>query len=115
MFNDLGILKAAAGLARHAAYRQAVIAENIANADTPGFKARDLAPFSEVFELLGSSEPINLENQKIKISGTEKPNGNTVSIEDQMQRSAASARDHATALALYGKTLSILRATLGRR
>jgi flagellar basal-body rod protein FlgB len=38
---------------RHAEWlstRQATIAGNIANADTPGFKAKDVEPFTEVLE-----------------------------------------------------------------
>ena len=38
---------------RHAQWlstRQATIAGNIANADTPGFKAKDVEPFTEVLE-----------------------------------------------------------------
>jgi flagellar basal-body rod protein FlgB len=36
--------------AQWASTRQATIAANIANADTPGFKAKDVEPFSEVLE-----------------------------------------------------------------
>jgi flagellar basal-body rod protein FlgB len=35
--------------ARWLATRQAKIAENVSNANTPGFKASDVAPFEEVF------------------------------------------------------------------
>lgn len=114
MLKDLSILKTATSLARHAVRRQALIAENIANADTPGYKAKDLEPFTEAFKRSGGRAD---DFRKIDIGGdsTRKPNGNTVSLEDQMQRSAVSARDHDTAMALYGKSLSILRASLGRR
>lgn len=33
--------------------RQAVTAENIANADTPGYRGRDIAPFDNVLHLTG--------------------------------------------------------------
>ena len=41
MFEGLEIFQLAGGVARHAASRQAVVAQNIANADTPGYRARD--------------------------------------------------------------------------
>ena len=38
----LNVLQLASGLMAHASARQRVIAENVAHADTPGYKARDL-------------------------------------------------------------------------
>ena len=43
---QLGLQRAIAG----AGMRQATIADNIANANTPGFRARDLQPFSEILD-----------------------------------------------------------------
>ena len=42
MFNGLAILKTASALAGHASARQAVIARNIANADTPGYRRKTI-------------------------------------------------------------------------
>ena len=41
------ILRIASAMASHASARQSVVANNIANADTPGFKARDTQPFEK--------------------------------------------------------------------
>ena len=49
MFEKLEITKMAQGFARHAGARQAEIARNMAHADTPGFKARDMPAFAEVY------------------------------------------------------------------
>ena len=49
MFTDLKILHTASLLARHSVQRHSLVAENIANADTPGYKAKDLEPFAEAF------------------------------------------------------------------
>lgn len=51
---DLSILSMAKQLANHASTRQSLISENVANADTVGYRARDLKPFSEVYD--GSSD-----------------------------------------------------------
>jgi flagellar basal-body rod protein FlgB len=124
MFTDLKIMQTASALARHSVQRHGQIAENIANADTPGFKAKDLEPFSQAYarsqRAMMNSQRSGLSQQAfhadaIKMEGVASPDGNTVSLEDQMTRSTAAARDHDTALTVYAKTLSMLRATLGRR
>ena len=50
MFERLALSRLAGALANHAADRQAMVAENVANADTPGYRARDLRPFAELME-----------------------------------------------------------------
>ncbi len=49
MFEKLELTRMAQALAAHAGARMGVIAENVANADTPGFKARDIEDFATVF------------------------------------------------------------------
>ena len=56
MTQDLHILAMAKGLAHHATTRQTLITENIANADTSAFRARDVKPFSEVYKGPGALE-----------------------------------------------------------
>ncbi|MEO0363233.1 MAG: flagellar basal body protein, partial [Pseudomonadota bacterium] len=46
---DLTVVSMAKQMAHHASSRQSLIAENVANADTVGFRARDLRPFAEVY------------------------------------------------------------------
>ena len=47
---NLNVLSLASGLAAHASARQQVIAENVAHADTPGYRARDIADFAATLE-----------------------------------------------------------------
>ncbi|MHA3914349.1 FlgB family protein [Halovulum sp. GXIMD14793] len=126
---NLEILRVARGLASHAADRQGLIAENIANADTPGYKARDLASFSEAYQGDGPGRlqlkatrlghlqpdytPHNAAVEVDSVFGAESPNGNTVSLEDQMMRSVAVRHQHELALGVYRKSLDILRISLG--
>ena len=49
MFTELNVFKIAYSMASHAGKRQALVAENIANADTPGYHAKDIKPFKEVY------------------------------------------------------------------
>lgn len=120
MFNDLNVLQTAAAMARHAAARQELIAENIANADTPGFKARDLESFTEYYKRIEADASVNHKTHKFRTTeisqdGLTAPNGNSVSIEDQIWKSAATARQHETAVTIYSKSLSLLRIALGSR
>lgn len=120
---DIGILQMAQDLAAHASSRQSIIAQNIANADTPGYKARDMASFAEAFAANPPLRParaghIVFDNQtgvmESAAFGAESPNGNTVSIEDQMVRAAEVRHQHDLALGIYGKSIEILRAGMGR-
>lgn len=77
--------------------RQAVIADNVANANTPGFEALDVRPFAEVLDntqlQLATTNPAHLpieaasaRSQSLKPSDNwEVTNsGNSVGIEQQM-------------------------------
>ena len=45
-------------------------------------------------------------------AGAETPNGNSVSLEDQMMRAAEVRQEHEMALGVYSKALDILRTTV---
>jgi flagellar basal-body rod protein FlgB len=123
---DLAILKLATGLARHSADRHALVAENIANADTPGFRAQDLRPFSELVgkprEAMRATRPEHLggaggkvwEAEFVTAADATSPNGNDVALGDQMTRATQAMGAHDRAMAVYGKTLAILKLGLGR-
>lgn len=127
---DIGILKMADALATHSAVRQSVIAENIANSDTPGFKAKDIAAFSDVFGAETAQAISTHVTRQGHVhfddatggfalhesarKGSESPNGNTVGVEDQMVRAAEVRHQHDLALGVYQKSMNILRAGLGR-
>lgn len=118
------------GMARammaHAQTRQLAIARNVANADTPGFRARDVAPFDphatpatplkmtharHIGDGPAGTLPLNL----VDAGGEAAPNGNTVSLEEEMMRSAETTRDHELALTIYQSGLRLLRGATGRR
>ncbi len=125
---SIGILQMAGRLADHASARQTVIANNLANADTPGFKARDIASFADTYTAsdrmfaprpprpghIPFNDTGGYESFESSAFGAEDPNGNTVSLEDQMVRSADIRMEHDLALGIYGKSLDILRAGMGR-
>lgn len=118
MFDRLEIFMLANAQARHAAARQAVVAQNIANSDTPGYRAKDITEFSEVLrgmqrrpERPDGALPLRTLDANTPAS----PNGNTVSLELEMLRGIEAQRAHSRALRVYGSALEILRTSLGRR
>ncbi|WP_227269046.1 FlgB family protein [Roseobacter weihaiensis] len=131
MFENLEVFKISHAMAVHAGQKQAVTAQNVANADTPDYKARDVAAFADSYLADGSS--VGLSGQKatrdthlngsadaqmmepfIDRNGIEAPNGNTVSLENEMLKSLDAKRQHDRALAIYKSSMNILRATLSR-
>ncbi len=115
------IMRLAAGSAKQAAARQAVISGNVANADTPGFRALDLAPFSPDDEFgLRRTHPGHFAGREGQMEAFQlrgvaaDPNGNTVDLEDQILRGVDAAREHDRALTVYRSALGMMRAGLGR-
>jgi flagellar basal-body rod protein FlgB len=122
MYESLDLFRASSALARHAGQRQALAAVNVANADTPGFRAQALPSFSDTYESQGmrATRPGHLGLGESPAprpfdSPTEaSPNGNTVSLEAEMFASAEAARDHGRALAVWHHAITVLRSSLGR-
>ncbi len=129
MTQNLNIFQLASQSAAHATQRQALIAQNTANADTPGYKARDITPFAESFQsgsnmalratraghLQPSGGSGRAEVVIDSLFGAESPNGNSVSLEDQMVRAAETRQQHDLAIGIYQKSLQILRTSMGRK
>ncbi|WP_319533477.1 flagellar basal body rod protein FlgB [uncultured Cohaesibacter sp.] len=114
--------------------RQKVLAENIANADSPGYKVKDLQDFN--FERsLKSLRPEGLQTrltnskhitgQSIfpdgelvgkKVDGFEiTPSGNAVVLEEQMMEVTANQMDYQAVTTLYSKGLNMIRMASQRR
>lgn len=115
MATDLNIFAIAGAKARYAAQRQTVIAQNVANADTPGYRARDVEPFEKALARAATTgNQINPRFRTVETLGASSPNGNTVSLEEEMMRASAAVRDHEIASTVYAKAIGMLRAALGR-
>ncbi|HCP82283.1 MAG TPA: flagellar biosynthesis protein FlgB [Octadecabacter sp.] len=127
MFKNLDMFQASYAMARHSGARQAVTAANMANADTPGYRARTLAPFAESYSAGADSNLRTTRAQhlsssaiagssSVQISDTEAaPNGNSVSLEQEMVNSVEIQREHNRALAIYKHSLDVLRLSIGRK
>ena len=114
--------------------RQQVIAENVANADTPNFRTRDLKPldFGSQVQAAGaaigqmrvaSTNPMHItgsagtgafatdRNSKYDV----KPAGNAVNLEDEMMKVASNQMDYQAAISLYSRSMGLFRTALGKR
>lgn len=123
MLPKLELTRMAQAMAAQAGARMGVIAQNVANADTPGYKARDLPDFANTYREseplratrpghLGASErPIPPEARIVAATGA--PNGNTVSLEGEMVKAAEVRQTHEMALAIYRSTSDLVRTALG--
>jgi flagellar basal-body rod protein FlgB len=111
--------------------RQRLLSENVANADTPKFSPRDLAPLDldptrqQVAGVTlahtspahiaaadgGASSKFHLDRR----TGFEaRPSGNAVSLEDEMLKVASNAMDYQAATALYTRGLGLIKSALGK-
>lgn len=124
MFEIPDVMRVAQSMARHAAARQGVIAGNIAQADTPGYRARDLARFGDSYQAASGMVATRSGHldwgadvaavQVDRGAPSFAPNGNTVSLEREMMRAAETRQSHELALAIYASARTVLRTALGR-
>ncbi len=113
--------------------RQSLLAENVANAETPGYRGRDLKAFGfeEHFKNLSTAKIATRATQPthITVSGTGAdgfgardmnnfeitPEGNGVTLEDEMMKVTSNQLDYQTITAVYMRSLRIIKSALGRQ
>ncbi len=128
MFKNLEIFRTAQASAMHAGARQSVIAQNMANADTPGYAAKDIPAFqthvrsgepefafkaTRGSHMHGNMAPMSFVAVKRSGVSTD-PNGNGVSVETEMLHAVDVKRQHDRAIAVYKSAMTMLRTSLGR-
>ena len=127
MTETLSAVDLAASGMRSQANRLRHISENIANADTPGYRPSDAVPFRQ---LLSRNRPqaamVTTDARHIMPAragalvvqdrqlAERTPNGNAVSLDDQAIRVAETDQAHALAMGLHRKYIGLFRAALGR-
>lgn len=114
--------------------KQAVTADNVANANTPGYKAKDLKPFSfaDAMKQAGKAEnggmKITNPNHIVPASmegvnaGTRKmvsyetlPSGTSVDLEQQMSEVSKTTMDYQGIMAIYKKFSLMLKSAVGAK
>jgi flagellar basal-body rod protein FlgB len=108
--------------------RQRVLAENVANADTPNYQAKDLAPPDFQRELsvasldLARTEPGHITattggSAFAADTGGRyevRPRGNSVTHEDEMMKAASNQMDFEAAASLYTHSLDLIKLAVGK-
>jgi flagellar basal-body rod protein FlgB len=108
--------------------RQGVLAENVANADTPGFVERDLKAFSFGDEMqsvasltLSTSSPQHLQATSgggrfgsLSAPFEITPSGNAVTLEDEMMKVSGNDMDYQAVTTLYTRSMRLLKIAIGR-
>lgn len=118
---------------KHLAARQQVISQNIANSDTPGYKARDMEPldFSSLLAEKGvprvTPPRVNVTSGMVALgtaptadgrivadeaTSETKPDGNNVTLEDQLLKMGGIQSDFSTMADLYRKQLGLLKTAI---
>lgn len=114
--------------------RQRLLAENVANADTPGFRPRDLAPLKVSTTGAGApgQGPLAMATTNPAHMGgvgggdasfalgrakayETRPAGNAVNLEDEMLKVSGNQMDYQAAASLYSRSLSLLKTAIGKR
>jgi len=121
VFDNTDMMRMARALTRHAGQRQLAVARNVANADTPGYRAMDAAAFdpSESTFALRATRHGHVPAREgtirlVATRGEAAPNGNTVSLEDELVRGADVRRQHDLSLSVYQSGLRLMRLAAGR-
>jgi flagellar basal-body rod protein FlgB len=108
--------------------RQQILAENVANADTPNYRPRDLAqPRFEQQLPVASLALVRTERSHMVGQGggskfesesnpryEVRPGGNAVNHEDEMMKVAANQMDYEAATSLYSRSLALIKLAVGR-
>ena len=113
--------------------RQEILAQNIANSDTPRYQASDLSPYDfkelvrkEAGQLnMISSDPSHLPGRRRRIRDFSNvverkpfetaPNGNAVILEEQMAKVNETQINHNLMTQLYKKHLSMIKMAIGNK
>lgn len=127
MFGNIELFRLSHAVATHASSRLSLISQNVAHADTPGYRGKDIGHFSS---LVRNSEPLadmrrsragHVANEprenvvRVDESASVSPNGNSVSVEKELLKAAEVHQQHDRALAVYKSAMTILRTSIGRR
>ncbi|HXZ68576.1 MAG TPA: flagellar basal body protein [Alphaproteobacteria bacterium] len=110
--------------------RQETLAENIANASTQNYKAKDIKPldFEDLLKRAkGLAAQTDVPQGQIAVTlgpkgydpldlrdGEMTPNGNSVVLEEQMMKQSETQVQFQTALDIYQKGLQMLRTAIGK-
>jgi flagellar basal-body rod protein FlgB len=130
-FNDITLFAAMKAKFAWLTQRQDVLAQNIANADSPGYRARDLKSFDfkkfvrgqQNHFKMAATNPSHIDGRgrvgefsagEVRSPYETAPAGNSVILEEQMHKINENSATHKLISELYKKQLGLFRTALGR-
>lgn len=113
------------------ARRQEVLSENVANANSPNYQARDLKPLdfkamvqdtvptvqavvTNPMHISPEADKTSFETVKAQQAQESKLNGNTVLLEEQMQKIGEGTSNYNFAINLFKKNISMLETAINK-
>jgi len=134
MLDGIDVFRISGARMRQLAERQNILAQNIANSETPLYRARDVKPFqfdsallrhqgglpalrlaaSHTGHLGGTRDGVTVTADRAN-SYSEDPDGNTVNLEEQMVKQADVLKAYDLATLVYKRGAAILRTAVGSR
>ncbi|MFD2646552.1 flagellar basal body rod protein FlgB [Devosia albogilva] len=130
---DMPVFSALTDKMRWHQTRQSLLAENVANAETPGYTGRDLAQydfarrhgaFSTASVTTSVTQPLHFSAGGAGVGGFDAqrmanfeitPEGNGVTLEDEMMKVTTNLMEYQAATTLYQKSIKIIRTALGKQ
>lgn len=131
---DLPLIKAMAAKMDYLDKRQQILAQNIANADTPGYVSKDLTEVdfgtilknvtdmkkvtlttTDAGHLPNPNATANTKDKKDRMVYEVAPDSNAVILEEQMVKAAKTQMDYNLLTNLMGKQSAMYRTALGRQ
>lgn len=123
-FSNISLFKVAGARLDYLAERQRLIAQNVVNANTPDYQARDLKPFES---LLNGMRPVDTARTSpmhlvgLRQTGTAQearrpeqwevtPDGNSVSLEQEMSKGSDTRDAFALTAGVFQRNVQMLRA-----
>ncbi|MDR3471972.1 MAG: flagellar basal body rod protein FlgB [Devosia sp.] len=129
--DGMSLLNAMTAKMRWHQQRQDLLAQNVANANTPNYRGQELQAFDFASELDGlqvapvttdvtdsadilgsvsdSGVALATDQQSFEVT----PEGNGVTVEDEMMKVSANQMDYQAVTSLYTKSLQLIRTALG--
>ena len=130
--DGLSLLNAMTAKMRWHQQRQDLLAQNVANANTPNYLGQELKPFDFAQQMNGLHlDPITTDvndgrdivasalggggpadaGQQVNFEVT--PEGTGITVEDEMMKVSANQMDYQAVTTLYSKSLALIRTALG--
>jgi flagellar basal-body rod protein FlgB len=126
LLDDIPLFSMLRGRLGYLSERQRLIAQNVANADTPGYAPQDLRPFTVVQTTPALAPVAPAMTAAAHLTGTQmRPrsgykaqktpdsettlDGNSVVLEEEMMKLTQARMDYDAAIGFYQKSLSLLR------